>query len=77
MSGIEERPKKKRRVLTSVRECPMCNEKTELISIKPIGFPNGVCGIIMSYKCSYCFGRFSITKRLDISSTMEDIEIVR
>lgn len=77
MSGVDERPKKKKRVLISVRGCPMCNEKTRLISIKPIAFPNGVYGIIMSYKCPHCFGRFSITKRLDIPSTMEDIEIVR
>lgn len=77
MSGRDERPKKKRLTLRSLRCCLVCGKKTELISIRKISFPSGVYGNLLGYKCPDCFGEFSVTRRLDTLSSAEDIEIVR
>lgn len=77
MSGIEERPKKKRPILRSLRCCLMCGKKTELIAIRKISFPSGVHGNLLRYKCPDCFREFSVTRRLDTLPSVEDVEIVR
>ena len=77
MSGRDERPKRKRLILRSLRTCFACGEKTELISIRKVSFPSGVHGNLLKYKCPDCFAKFSVTRRLDTPSFAEDIEIVR
>lgn len=78
MSGIDERPKKKRLILRSLRPCFVCRVKTELVFIRKLSFPHiGVHGNIVRFKCPDCLSEFSVTRRMDIPLLAEDIEIVR